>query len=173
MAITQPTNLDYLIMPLRLHLGDIDSTQYRYLDEWLRTALVMAVKNLERWWSYKYLLNYTTYNVYRNTQSTFFYFAEPPVVEVGDEYPIVLMASMIIKGGQLENSAWNTASWRDAEISYSNIEGSRARRESLEADRKALEEYLKPPQKRLALTKKNHLPGYKFNPNERDTNEPA
>lgn len=164
MAITTPTNIDYIIEGLRLHLGDIDPTAYRYLDEWLRTALIGAVEELERWWNYKYLVNETTYQVYRNTQLLSFTMDEPPVIEQFDKKPIILMASYMIKGGSLENSSWTFGSWRDAEISYSNIEGSRAKKDSRQADWDELVSILKPPQKILAGSQKNSLPGYKKNP---------
>lgn len=167
MAIEETTNLDYLIMDLRLHLGDTDDSAYRYTDDWLRTALVMSVKSLMRWWNYKYLLD-TSYNVYRN-ENHIYLFAEPPIIEYGDEYPIVLMASIIIKEGSLEVNSWNVGSWRDAEIAYSNIEGNRAKTQSLQKDWDALEAVLKPPQKRLAQSKKGSLPGYIGNRYERTT----
>ena len=166
MAITTETNLDYLITDLRLHLGDI-TEPYRYTTDWLRTSLVMSVKALMRWWNYKYLID-SDYNASRNPRSTFL-FPAPPTIEYGDEYPIVLMASIIIKEGSLEESAWNAGSWRDAEIAYSNIEGNRARTTSLKQDWETLESILKPPQKRLAQSRKGSLPGYKSNRYERDT----
>ncbi len=167
MAITTPTNLDYLIDFLRLHLGDTDSASYRYLDEWLRTALVISVKELQRWWNYRYLLD-SNYNVYRNPNHVFI-FAEPPIIQDADEKPIILMASIIIKKGSLENNSWEVGSWRDAEISYSNIEGNRAKLESLRNDWEQLTAILKPPTKRLAQTKKGSLPGYLNNLYERVT----
>ncbi len=166
MAITTETNLDYLIMDLRLHLGDI-TEPYRYTTDWLRTSLVMSVKALMRWWNYKYLID-SDYNASRNPRIRFL-FSEPPVVEYGDEYPIVLMASIIIKEGSLEESAWNTGSWRDAEIAYSNIEGNRAKTTSLKQDWATLESILKPPVKRLAQSKKMSHPGYIDNQYERGT----
>ena len=166
MAITTETNLDYLITDLRLHLGDI-TEPYRYTTDWLRTSLVMSVKALMRWWNYKYLID-SDYNASRNPRIIFL-FPQPPVIEYGDEYPIVLMASIIIKEGSLEESAWNTGSWKDAEIAYSNIEGNRARTTSLKQDWETLESILKPPMKRLAQSKKMSHPGYKGNQYERGT----
>lgn len=167
MPVDESTNIDYLIDPLRLHLGDIDSSAYRYTDEWLRTSLIMSIKTLQRWWDYKYLVD-TDYDVYRNQHWTYL-FPEPPIIQHGDEEPIILMASMIIKEGSLENNSWNVGSWRDAEIAYSNIEGNKAKLESLQKDWDALTSLLKPPTKRLARTKKGSLPGYKDNLYERTT----
>ena len=167
MPVDETTNLDYLIDGLRLHLGDIDSSAYRYTDEWLRTSLVMSIKTLQRWWDYKYLVD-TDYNVYRN-QHWNYLFPEPPIIEHGDEEPVILMASLVIKEGSLENNSWNVGSWKDAEIAYSNIEGNRAKLESVQNDWNALTNILKPPTKRLARTIKGSLPGYKGNRYERTT----
>lgn len=167
MAITTPTNLDYLIDSLRLQLGDIDPLAYRYLDEWLRTSLVVGMKALQKWWNYKYLVDVDS-NVYRNPNDPTFLFPEPPIVENADERPIVLMASIITKGGSLENNAWSVGSWRDAEIYYSNTEGSRAKESSLQKDIDELKSLLTPPNKKLARPLKGHLPGYK-NDNQWET----
>lgn len=161
MAITDPTNIDYLIDDLRLHLGDTD-TPYRYLDEWLRTSLVASVKALSVRWNYKYLVD-SSYVVSRNTQDHYFPYDEPPLILVGDERPIILQASIIIKGGSLEDSAWESGSWRDAEIYVSNIESGRLRSSSLKNDIEELDDLLKPAQKRLGRTTKGSLPGFKDN----------
>lgn len=157
-----PVNYDYLIDFLRLHLGDLDATSYRYIDSWLRTALVLSVRTLMKWWNFKYLLD-TDNNVYRNPNDTTFIFPNPPIIEPEDERPIVLMASIIIKQGSLENSAWSAGTWRDAEIYYSNTEGSKAREASIQRDWDDLSSILKAPQKRLIKAFKNSLPGYKGN----------
>lgn len=167
MSVDTSTNLDYLIDSLRLHLGDTVIGSYRYTDAWLRTALIMSVKALMRWWDYKYLID-TDYNVYRNQHWTYL-FDEPPIVQHGDESPIILMAAIVIKEGSLENNSWSVGSWKDAEIAYSNIEGNKAKIASIETDREALEDILKPPTKRLARTKKGSLPGFKDNTYERTT----
>jgi len=156
---------DYMLTDLRLHLGDITSSSYRYLDEWLVIALNMAVKALQRWWDYKYLID-TDGNVTRNPNWTYL-FPSPPVIEVGDERPIILMASLITKEGSLEDASWSMGSWRDAEIAYSNIEGSRAKKESLQKDWDELSGLLSKPTSRLATPKKGSLPGYKGNIYER------
>lgn len=160
------TTLTYLVSDLRLQLGDMDSSAYRYLDEWLETALLMSVKTLGRWWNFKYLVN-TSNEVYRNP-NTIFLFGEPPVIEVYDERPIVLMASIIIKEGSLENNSWNSISWRDNEISFSNLEGSRAKQESIFKDWEELKSLISPPTKRLSTPQKSSLPGYLNNTWERD-----
>ena len=142
------SNIDYLIPVFRLEIGDLDPTAYRYTDEWLSTALVAAVVALQRWWSNKYLVDSTYTVVSRNPDITFT-FDEPPVIQTPDETPVVLMATYIIKDGSLENSAWSTSTWRDAEYYVSNVEGGRMRDASLQRTWDRLLMYLKPPQKRL------------------------
>jgi len=151
------SNIDYLILDLRLHLGDINEATYRYTDEWLSRSLIMAVKGLSRWWRYKYIVDNTT--VSRNPYFPFA-LSEPPIIEVGDERAIILMSSLIIKGGDLENNAWNLGSWRDAEIAFSNIEASRSKNASIQRDYDELVSLITPPNKRLARTRKGSLPGY-------------
>lgn len=142
------SNLSYLIPILRLELGDINPASYRYTDVWLDAALVGAVVALQRWWNNKYLVNSTYTVVSRNPDSTFT-LDEPPVIQTSDETPVVLMASYIIQSGNLENSAWNVATWRDAEYYVSNVEGGKIRDANLKRIWDRLLLYMKPPQKRL------------------------
>ena len=152
------SNLDYLIDALRLELYDIDSDSYRYENSWLLTALVAAVKSLMPWWNNKYLID-TSNDVERNSalKSTDYDFGSPPIVQTRDERPIVLMASIIIKGGTLENNAWDYGSWRDDEIQYSNIEGAKQKNSSLQRAWDELTDLLTPPTKKLAQTFKRDL----------------
>lgn len=149
MSIPTPINLDYLIPVLRLHLGDTDPATYRYVDEWLRVALVSSVKALARWWGDKYLVDPVTYDVSRNSNYLDFQFDEPNVIQDRDERPVILMASILVKGGQLESNSWGVGSWKDAEIAVSNIEGSRSKQFGLGLDWDELQYYLKPPSKQL------------------------
>jgi hypothetical protein len=142
----------------------MDSTNYTYANEWLRVALISAVEALMPRWNFKYLLD-TEDDVYRNTTIRFL-FAEPPVVERGDIWPIVIQAAIIMKEGSLENLSWNLGAWRDAEISYSNLEGSRTKDRSIERDIEILDSMLPWRSKRLAAPIKGHLPGYLGNPYE-------
>lgn len=160
------TNLFEYIEKLRLHLGDTDPDSYRYMDEWLRASLISAVELLMPRWNYKYLLNDED-DVYRNTTVRFL-FSEPPVIERGDVWPIILQASIIIKEGSMESVSWSLGAWRDAEISYSNLEGSRAKDRSIERDIELLDQMLPWRTKRLAQPIKGHLPGYLDNPYEHD-----
>ncbi|MGQ9844332.1 MAG: hypothetical protein ACUVRK_12340, partial [Spirochaetota bacterium] len=84
--IQTPTNLDFLIQFVRLRVGDVDSSAYRYVDTWIRTALVAAVDKLTNWWQHKYLLD-VNYNIYRNPEYTNFIYDEASfgVIEPGDK----------------------------------------------------------------------------------------
>lgn len=149
MAIDTEINLDYLLPVLRLHLGDTDPATYRYVDGWLRVALVSGVKAMQRWWKNRYLVDATTYEVTRNADVEFTY-SEPPIIEDRDERPLILMASILIKSGQLESNSWNVGSWKDAEIAVSTIEGSKAKQFGLGMDWEELKLYILPPTKKLA-----------------------
>ena len=165
-------NIGYLIPYLRLTVGDTTPNLYRYLDEWLLIALKASLTALGRWWGdrNKYLIT-TTYQVSRNSLVSF-PDEEPPVILPDDERPIVLMAAIIILEGSLENSAWDFVSWRDNEISYSNLESSRSRTGNLERLWNELLSLLNPPAKKLARAIKGSLPGYLNNQFERSTTDP-
>ena len=170
MIVEAETDIDYLIPTLRQHLGDMDSTKYRYLDSWLRTALLTAVGSLYRWWESKYLVSADVYDVNliasgvitdtvtRNTEYSYFEFEAPPTIQIKDERIIILMASVSIKSGQLENFSWDLGHWRDDELSYSNIEGGKAKNQSLARDLAELESYIKPPMKRSVKTRRISFP---------------
>ena len=153
-----PTELDYLLPALRLNLGDTDQDSYRNVEEWLKIALIQSLKELQRWWRIRYTIDESDYSVSRYSESTFVQDA-PPTIEVSDEKPIILMASIIIKGGSLEANSWNVGSWRDAEFSVSNIEGSRAKQDSVKRDWEALTAIMKPPTKRAFFTQRQVMYG--------------
>jgi hypothetical protein len=67
------------------------------------------------------------------------------------------MASIMIKGGSKFYESGNAVSWRDDEISYSNIESARQRASTLEDDKRELESLLP---KKLARSKYGQLYGY-------------
>lgn len=157
MPIEVSTDLDYLIPELRLKLYDVDPTNYRYLDSWLRVALVESLKALQRWWRIRYTID-DSYVVARYANSTFSVDA-PPVIMQADEEPIILMASILVKGGVLQNNSWDIGTWRDAEVYVSNIEGGRLKDSSLMADWDRLQLYLRPPTKRLFIGGRSTIPG--------------
>lgn len=140
--------LSAILPMLRIKLGDTNAAAYRYLDTWLMLSLVAAIKALSRYWGDKYLLT-DAYEVYRNPVFANFEYTAPPTIQFKDEWIIVLMASIITKSGSLENSAWDVGSWRDTELSFSNIESGKLKDASLKRDIEELSYYLKPPIKRL------------------------
>lgn len=146
--IVTTENLEYLLPVLRLHLGDITPATYRYTDEWLLVALLSSVKSLQRWWGNKYLVDATTEDVSRNSEVDFTY-EEPNIIQDRDERPVILMAAILIKSGQLESNSWNVGSWKDAEIAVSNIEGNKAKEFGIKMDWEELKLYIMPPTKRL------------------------
>lgn len=152
------TYLTYLIRRLRLQIGDLDSSAFRYTDEQLELTLTASIEALQSWWEYRYLIDEND-EVYRNPDITFKY-AEPPVIQRSDIRPIILMGSIIVKSSSLENLAYSLGAWRDAEVSYSNIESGRSKDKSLQRDLEELKNILKPPQKKLYGGSKTHLPGY-------------
>jgi len=158
------SNLGLLIPQLRIILGDTTPSTFRYLDMWLHEALVAGVKFLGPWWSSRYLID-SNNNVYRNTLVTFDE-VDPPVILPYDEMPIVLAAALLTLEGGLENASWDLASWRDAEISFSNLEGGRQKDKGIERLWKQLTSLVSPPGKQLAGSRKSHMPGYKDNTNE-------
>lgn len=172
MSIDTAVNIDYMIPSLRLWLGDIDSTAYRFTDPWLRTALVGSVKALRSWWHDKYLVNDDTYCITRNTDRQYsFEYPEPPIIDHRDEMPIILMASITIKSGSLQNNSWNLGSFRDFEISYNANQIGREQAASLRLDWETLKDYLKPPSHRLATPQKRSIVGFKSNQYEREVTD--
>ena len=164
-------DLDNLIPILRLKIGDTNELEYRYTDEWLNIALTSGADSLTKWMNFKYLLDDSNL-IYRNPNGTFIFDESTyGVLEPGDSIVFVIMAAYIILEGSLESSAWDYVSWKDAEISFSNLESSRARSRILESLWQELLAYLKPPSKRLARALKSSLPGYLNN--EFETGEPS
>jgi hypothetical protein len=162
-------DISYLYDFLRLKTGD--TTQpYRYTDAWLKVSLVLAIKSLQRYWRDKYLVDTITSEVYRNTDYQFWLFDESlGIIESADEPIIVIMAAIIILEGSLENSAWDINSWRDAEISVSNIQSGVTRSDNIRRLIDELFSVVTPPTKKLARALKASLPGYLANDFEIET----
>lgn len=151
------SGIEYLIPLLRMQLGDTDPLAYRYLDEWLKVALLSSIKAMQRWWMNRYIVEDSTYTVTRD--GTFIFLeAEPPVIQHRDERPLILMASILVKSGQLENNSWNVGSWKDAEIAVSNIEGNRGKQFGINLDWEELKLYIIPPTKRLVNPARTNPP---------------
>jgi len=162
MAITVATDLDHLIPDLRVHLGDI-TVPYDYEDDHLRHTLVIACKILMKKWRNRYIIN-ASYVVSRNAGITY-EDASPPVIQYSDEHAFVLQASIINKSATLQDSAWDISSWRDDEVSYSNIAGGRMLRKSLQDDIDELELWLR---RRLFGASRQSLVGFKLPLNIRE-----
>jgi hypothetical protein len=154
-------NIGYLVPELRLAIGDTDPTTYRYMSDWLKLSITLAIKALNRRWNHKYIID-SNGLVYRNPLATNFLYDEATygVIEASDEYLIILQASIIVLEGSLENSAWNFVSWKDAEMAFSNLESSRSRGDNLKRLIDELNSQIKFPTKKLAWTTKGSLPGY-------------
>jgi hypothetical protein len=155
------TTVNFLIISVRTRIGD-RTAPYRYDDAWIVDALLLAVKGLQRYWNYRYLVDATTNEVSRNSYVEFL-FPEPPVIQSADEDIIVLAAAIVMLEGSFENSAWNAVSWRDNEIAYSNLEQFRSREGLLGKLADELYSKIKPPREHLIWPSKQSLPGYKGN----------
>jgi len=153
-------SVEYLIPYVRLEIGDMDPASYRYIDQWITTALIVAVKEGQRYWRSKYT---TTEDglVSRNPYFTYETDESEGVIEDKDEPILVILAALAILNGSLENSAWSTISWKDAEISYNNNEGGRIRGDTLKRLQAKLDDFIKAPTKRLAKPQGFKLPGFK------------
>lgn len=149
------SNLEELIAPLRIQLGDLTATP-TYSDETLHLVLRNAVEALMWRWYDKYYL--TTEGVVARNPNITWEWSSPPVIQHKDRRPIVLQASIMIKTGAKFSESGNVASWRDDEISYSNIEAARQRSSTLDDDIKELEGLL--PAKRLARPQSGRLGGW-------------
>lgn len=163
--------LDYLVSYVRLQLGDTDSNSFRYTDKWILVALGLAVKVLQRYWNFRYLID-DNGNVTRNPNSTFLFPEEYGVIQKSDEFPIVLMACIILLEGSLENNAYSAVSWKDNEISFSNLEQFRTKDANLQRLVRMLNDLLLPPTKKLARMRSAPLIGYLRNEYERNTQDP-
>ncbi len=157
--IETETSLDYLIPQVRILLGDTTESSYRYSDAYVRTALVAGLNAISPRWKYRYNIN-DSYEVSRNHTFLTFTDAEPPVIQRFDEFPICLMASILMKSGAIQESSWEVGSWADDEIRYSNIQAASSRDESLARDIAMLEAILPSRGKKLSGTMKQSLPGF-------------
>jgi hypothetical protein len=130
----------YLLGDFRVFLYDITSP-FTYTDETLSSVLLSAVKILGRKWHNRYIPT-TEYNIQRNTSITY-NANEPPVIEASDEAVILLQAVIILKTAHAYDSVWDVASWKDDEISFSNIQSAKSRDDSIVRDLAELEKLLK------------------------------
>lgn len=54
MFVNYPINIDYLIIDLRIHIGDTESTKYS--DSFLRTSMINGIRMLQRRWDNRYYI---------------------------------------------------------------------------------------------------------------------
>lgn len=162
--ITEATNLDYLITPLRLHINDIE-TPYTYNTDVLRTRLVYAVKALSGRWNNRYLINNDTNYIERNPYTTYLV-GDPPLIQHADERAIILQAAIDIKSAFLYGTSGNYSSWKDDEISVTNSNVGQLYESSLKRDLEELNALLPVAGKRLAAPIKQSLPGFESHYNE-------
>ena len=158
--ITTETNLDYLITYVRLNLGDIDETKWS--DAAVRTALVQAVLYLQHRWNSRYTIDATTYDAVRSTTYTFEE-DDPPIIQGTDAPAVVMQAIWIICSGKVFDSDW--VSWRDDEISFTNLTGGRLKKEQCNQYKEWLDEFFT---HRLAGAVRQSLPGFIWPENIRE-----
>lgn len=154
--VFKTSNLEELILPLRVQIGDTDPVP-TYSDEFLHIVLRESVAALMRRWHDQYYVDNNGI-VLRNPEAGTFAFSSPPVIQHKDRRPIVLQASIMIKSGVKFSESGNVASWRDEEISYSNIEAAKQRSSTLDDDVRELEVLL--PGKKLARLLYGRLHGW-------------
>ena len=133
------SNLDYLLPALRLQVGDPAGTTFS--DSLLLTGLVNGVKMLASRWNSKYLIDANN-DVYRNTAVTFTY-TSPPIVEQQDEIAIILAASILVRRSAITSSSTAFTNWSTPDLSFSNVQSSKALLDMLKADEDQLNLFFK------------------------------
>jgi hypothetical protein len=146
------SNLDYLIIPLRFHIGDIEGTSFS--DTLCLTGLVNGVKMIASRWSSKYLiyasgmdssgLDYTPSenDVFRNPAATFIQHS-PPIVEQSDEIAIILAASILMRRSVISSSMTAFSNWSTPDLSFSNVQSGKQLQVLLEEDQRMLDLFFK------------------------------
>jgi hypothetical protein len=165
--LTETSDLDYLLPELRLHLWDINEP-HTYTDSFLRRTLLVGVKLLMPRWNSRYIPSYNSVTVHwdisRNSQDVFIH-AAPPTIQYGDERPIILAASIALKSGLIYMAGTNAVSWRDDEVSFSNLTGAQLQEASLLREIDELNKLVPERRQRLARAIKGELIGFRNPPN--------
>jgi hypothetical protein len=165
--LTSTTDLDYLLPALRVHMWDT-TEPYTYSDDMLKRALLIGIKSLMPRWNSRYIPSYDAgadnWDVSRSTTDRFKH-AAPPVIMYMDERPIVLAAAVAINGGLIYQVASNAVSWKDEEVSFSNITGAKLTEASVIRDIEELSRQVPDRRKRLAVPTKGELVGFTYPPN--------
>jgi len=141
------SNLEELITPLRIQIGDTTSDP-TYSDEVLHEVLRQSVAALMTRWNDRYYVD--NEGIVNRSPAETFTWSSPPVIQHKDRRAVVLQASIMIKSGKSFVNSGNVQSWRDEEITYSNTEGARQLESTLLRDISELDTLLPPASKRLA-----------------------
>lgn len=180
----EPTNLDYLMMDVRLQFGDFDGSVFS--DVIVRTALVSGVRLLQNKWNGKYQLytedmildpqpddvpagyiriaslfgradipdTTTPGSVFRNPYGDFT--AEDyHLLESTDEQGLIYAAVYILRKMQISSSAQEFIAWSTEDIKYSNLGIERSLGGILKDDIENLKGYLK---SKIATPKRSEFP---------------
>ncbi len=156
----ETTTLAYLIAPLRRQLSDY-TEPYTYTDAVLSGFLLDSIKALGNRWNNRYrvaTVDGVPDLVIRSGDAYNFEFSEPPVIQYQDERAVVLQASIFIKSSTKWSESGSAVTWRDEEISYSNLETARQRSSTLQDD---IEELNKLFPIKLAKTRSGRLYGWR------------
>lgn len=167
----EPRNIDYLIGSVRLNFGDLEGAVYS--DTIIRTAIINAVRFLQRKWGSKYQIYDTTILVspqptdvpigfvLANTVDGQVYipanlnpgdiFRNPyvtfsslaPVIQSDDETAIILAATYLLRKAQVSSSSDELVSWSTEDIRFTNLSKERSVSKLLEEDSKALDDYFR------------------------------
>lgn len=164
--LVQSTNLSIYETDVRLYVGDLAETAYT--DEMIYTALVNSIYYLSTYWQSKYLIyssgivnsvgaGYIVVNtpngtcqipdtieendVFRNCAFPF-NSVSPPVIEQKDVPAVLLAASYLLRRSSA-SSSYTGLSWSTPDLSFSNIQTSKALQEYIKQDLAALEFFFK------------------------------
>jgi hypothetical protein len=132
----ETTTLAYLIPQLRRQLSDF-TEPYTYTDIVLSGFLLDSIKALGNRWNNRYrvaIVESVSDLVIRSGDTYLFNYSEPPVIQYQDERAVVLQASILIKSSTKWSESGSAVTWRDDEISYSNLESARQRSSTLQDD---------------------------------------
>lgn len=94
--IVYPTNIDDLIITVRLHIGDYTES-IKFSDSIIRTALISAVKMLQRRWDNRYLVYADNINI-SPLPDTIYYLSDYNALVQSGETP---NASLIVPSGYI------------------------------------------------------------------------
>jgi len=130
------TTLGYLIPQLRRQLSDY-TEPYSYTDVVLSGFLLDSIKALGNRWNNRYRVA-TVDSVpdltIRSTNNYLFDYSEPPVIQYQDERAVILQSSILIKSSTKWSESGSAVTWKDDEVSYSNLGSAKQRSSTLNDD---------------------------------------